>query len=224
MSTPNELARPHVPQLHAYTPGFQPTGNDWIKLNTNESPYPPSPKVSEAIRAVVREDGAALRLYPSPTSAPLRSQVAEIHDVSSDQVIIGNGSDDILNLLVRVFGGPDVSTGYTLPSYSLYPVLVAIQDGRVSTIEFDRSMALPVEQIARSDARAFFLTSPNAPTGVGFSNRVIEEVLEKFSGLLVVDVQLPHGGLKQSGTGKDCSRYSLEEYLTLKRISVLIED
>ncbi len=187
MNTPNELARPHVPQLHAYTPGFQPTGNDWVKLNTNESPYPPSPKVAAALREAVGENATILRLYPSPTSAPLRAQVAEIHVVSPERVIIGNGSDDILNLLVRVFGGPDAATGYTLPSYSLYPVLVAIQDGSVSTIEFDRSMTLPVERIVQSGARAFFLTSPNAPTGVGFSNQAIEEVLQKFTGLLVVD-------------------------------------
>jgi histidinol-phosphate aminotransferase len=187
VSTPHELARSHVPPLHAYTPGFQPTGDGWIKLNTNESPYPPSPMVAEAVRAAVGDDGTNLRLYPNPTSAPLRTQIAAIHGIAADQVIIGNGSDDILNLLVRVFGGPESSTGYTLPSYSLYPVLVAIQDGSVSTIEFDRSMTLPVEQIAQSDARAFFLTSPNAPTGIGFSNDAIEAVLRKFSGMLVVD-------------------------------------
>mgnify|MGYP006075974539 CR=1 FL=1 len=187
MSTPTELARTHVPRLHAYTPGFQPTGSDWVKLNTNESPYPPSPKVAEAITQSVTDDGASLRLYPSPTSAPLRAQIAELHGLAADQVIIGNGSDDILNLLVRVFGGPETPTGFTLPSYSLYPVLVAIQDGGTATIDFDRSMILPVEQIANSDAQAFFLTSPNAPTGVGFTNESIEQILQSFSGLLVVD-------------------------------------
>lgn len=187
MSTPTELARTHVPRLHAYTPGFQPIGAGWIKLNTNESPYPPSPKVADAITRAVDDVGASLRLYPSPTSAPLRAQIADLHGLTADQVIIGNGSDDILNLLVRVFGGRETPTGFTLPSYSLYPVLVAIQDGGVDMIEFDRSMSLPVEQIAGSDARAFFLTSPNAPTGVGFSNTAIEEVLQTFSGLLVID-------------------------------------
>ncbi len=187
MNTPSQLARPHVPSLHAYTPGFQPSGEGWIKLNTNESPYPPSLRVKVAISDAVGAEGSSLRLYPSPTSAPLRQQIASLHGLADDQVIVGNGSDDILNLLVRVFGGPESPAGFTLPSYSLYPVLVAIQDGCTQTIEFDRSMKLPVEKMAASDASIFFLTSPNAPTGVAFSNESITEVLNKFSGILVVD-------------------------------------
>lgn len=187
MPSPRELAQPHVPALHAYTPGLQPTEAGWIKLNTNECPYPPSPRVAAAIRQELVEDGAALRLYPNPTSAPLRTRIARLHGVTPAQVIVGNGSDDVLNLLVRVFGGPEAPTGFTLPSYSLYPVLVGIQDGGTAVIEFDRSMRLPVERIAVSGARAFFLTSPNAPTGVGFSNDEIERVLRTFPGVLVVD-------------------------------------
>jgi histidinol-phosphate aminotransferase len=139
------------------------------------------------LREALSDDGAALRLYPSPTSAPLRAQIAALHGVAPEQVIVGNGSDDILNLLVRVFGGADTDTGYLIPSYSLYPVLVAIQDGGTEVIEFDRSMRLPVDRIAASGARAFFLTSPNAPTGVGFRNEEIAQVLGAFPGILVVD-------------------------------------
>ncbi len=187
MPTPSQLARPHVPALHAYTPGLQPTEAGWIKLNTNECPYAPSPRVAEAIAAELADAGARLRLYPNPTSAPLRAQVAKLHGLTPAQVIIGNGSDDILNLLVRVFGGEHAATGITLPSYSLYPVLVAIQDGGTETIEFDRSMRLPVDRIAASGAKAFFLTSPNAPTGVGFTNGELRRVLDTFPGMLVVD-------------------------------------
>jgi histidinol-phosphate aminotransferase len=79
------------------------------------------------------------------------------------------------------------TAGFTLPSYSLYPVLVAIQDGKSSFVEFDRSMKLPLEKIAASTARAFFLTSPNAPTGVAFSNAELEQALASFRGLFVVD-------------------------------------
>ncbi len=187
MPTPSALARPHVPALHAYTPGLQPTDTGWVKLNTNECPYPPSPRVAEAITAELTAGGTRLRLYPNPTSAPLRAQVASLHGLQPEQVIVGNGSDDILNLLVRVFGGEGEQTGLTLPSYSLYPVLVAIQDGGTEIIEFDRSMKLPVERIAASGAKAFFLTSPNAPTGVGFSNAELRQVLDTFPGVLVVD-------------------------------------
>ncbi len=195
--SPTFLALPHVAKLHAYTPGLQPTEAGWIKLNTNESPYPPSPRVAEALQREIGGEGAALRLYPNPKSAPLRAAVARLHGhgLAAEHVCIGNGSDDILNLLVRAFCGvgggnpvgPAAAAGFTLPSYSLYPVLVEIQDSRAEVIPFDRSMRLPVERMAASPARAFFLTSPNAPTGVAFANAEIERVLASFRGLLVVD-------------------------------------
>ena len=188
MSTdPSSLALPHVTRLHAYTPGLQPTGAGWVKLNTNECPYPPSPRVAEAVRREVGADGASLRLYPNPKSSPLRVALARYHGRAENEVCVGNGSDDILNLLVRVFAGEKAATGFTLPSYSLYPVLVAIQDGACETIEFDRSMRLPVDRIAATKAGIFFLTSPNAPTGVAFPNAEIECVLRAFPGLVVVD-------------------------------------
>ena len=222
-SNPSSFALPHVARLHAYTPGLQPTEPGWVKLNTNECPYPPSPRVAEALRQEIGSDGAALRLYPNPKSTPLRTAVAKLHarecpGLREDQVIIGNGSDDILNLLVRAFiggtadacraGSPDpagkpsaresagsgdpaphqsAGAAFTWPSYSLYPVLVGIQDGRAETIEFDRSMRLPVERIAHSKAKLIFLTSPNAPTGVGFTNAEFERVLAGYGGLFVVD-------------------------------------
>lgn len=181
------LALPHVAKLHAYTPGLQPTEPGWVKLNTNECPYPPSPRVAEAVRHELGPDGASLRLYPNPKSSPLRAAVARLHGVREENVVVGNGSDDILNLLVRAFAAPAAPAGFTFPSYSLYPVLVGIQDGGSEVVEFDRSMKLPVERIASSAARAFFLTSPNAPTGVAFPNSDIEAVLRGFGGLLIVD-------------------------------------
>jgi len=189
MPDPFSLALPHIAKLHAYTPGLQPTEPGWVKLNTNEFPYPPSPRVAEALRQEIGQDGAALRLYPNPKSGPLRAAVAQLHGCGLDErhVCIGNGSDDILNLLIRTFCAPEAAAGFTLPSYSLYPVLVEIEHGRTEIIEFDRTMRLPVEHIAGSAARAFFLTSPNAPTGIGFANVEIERVLQSFRGLLVVD-------------------------------------
>jgi histidinol-phosphate aminotransferase len=187
MPDPSSLALPHIAKLHAYTPGLQPTESGWVKLNTNECPYPPSPRVAEALRREIGEDAASLRLYPNPKSLPLRAAVARLHGLREENVIVGNGSDDILNLLTRAFCTQDAAAGFTLPSYSLYPVLVEIQDGRSSVIEFDRTMRLPFDRIAASGARMFFLTSPNAPTGVGFANADLERVLGSFRGLLVVD-------------------------------------
>lgn len=189
MFDPASFALPHVAKLHAYTPGLQPNEPGWVKLNTNECPYPPSPWVAEALRAEIGAAGEALRLYPNPTSAALRRTVAEHHGhgLRAENVCVGNGSDDILNLLVRAFCTQTIPLGFTMPSYSLYPVLVEIQDGRSEVIEFDRSMKLPLARMAGSSARAFFLTSPNAPTSVGFSRAEIEEALKIFKGLLVVD-------------------------------------
>src|SRR5690606_10575141 len=101
----SSLALPHIAKLHAYTPGLQPTEAGWVKLNTNENPYPPSPHVVEALREEIGADAAALRLYPNPRSTPLREAVAKLHGhgLSEANVCIGNGSDDILNRLVRDF-------------------------------------------------------------------------------------------------------------------------
>lgn len=189
MSSTLELALPHVAAMHAYTPGLQPTEPGWIKLNTNECPYPPSPLAAAAIIAELAGEGEKLRLYPNPKAAPLRQLVARLHGhgLVEENVLIGNGSDDVLNLLVRLFGGPEAPTAFSQPSYSLYPVLIAIQNGRAVPVPFDRSMKLPVAALAATDARACFLTSPNAPTGVGFANAEIADLLLRFSGLLVLD-------------------------------------
>ena len=183
----SRLALAHVPSLKAYAPGMQPGEEGWVKLNTNECPYPPSPKVAEALHREIGEDGRSLRLYPSPTSGALRAAVAALHGLAPENVCIGNGSDDLLNLLARCCCDELAPAGFTMPSYSLYPVLVSIQDGEPIEIEFDRDMRLPVETIAHSQARVFFLTSPNAPTGVGFRRSEIEAVLKAYRGLFVVD-------------------------------------
>jgi len=178
------LAPSHIRALHAYTPGLQPGEPGWTKLNTNENPYPPSPRVAEAI---ARELGEGLRLYPDPRSSKLRVAFARLHGLDEAHVIVGNGSDDVLNLLVRAFAGGGGSVSFSAPSYSLYPVLVAIENGRPEVIEFTREMTLPVEALARSRAPILFLTSPNAPTGVGFRTNEIEALANAFPGVLVVD-------------------------------------
>jgi histidinol-phosphate aminotransferase len=185
--TVEALALPHVPALHPYTPGLQPSGPGWVKLNTNECPYPPSPRVAEAIRAELGADGASLRLYPEPRSAPLREAIARMHGLSPANVCVGNGSDDLLNLIARCFCGPGAAATFTQPGYSLYPVLLGIQDAKAEPVPLDRSMKLPVEKFAASGAAALFLTSPNAPTGAGFPTDSIAQVLARFGGVTIVD-------------------------------------
>lgn len=181
----SDRALAHVQALHAYVPGKQPQDADWIKLNTNENPYPPSPRVAEAIAA---EAGDPLRKYPNPISAPLREKLAEhFHLPNSDWAFVGNGSDEILNLLIRTFCDAEAGAGYMVPSYSLYPVLLSIQNAKQVIVDFDSSMTLPVEAVANCDANIFFLTSPNAPTGVAFSTDEIRRLAETYPGILVVD-------------------------------------
>src|SRR5882672_6465498 len=103
ITEPSKLIRPLVQKLHAYVPGEQPKIKGLIKLNTNENPYPPSPKVLAAIKAAV--DGR-LRLYPNPTSQALREKLAKFHRCSPENIIVGNGSDELLALATRTFVEP----------------------------------------------------------------------------------------------------------------------
>lgn len=183
----SSLIRPLVRRLHPYVPGEQPKIRGLVKLNTNENPYPPSPRVAEALLKEIDFDGARLRLYPNPSSRPLREALARVHNVSTDWILAGNGSDDILNLLMRVFAGPGRPAGMTTPSYSLYPVLAALQNAPLLEVPFDHAFTLDPAHISACGANIFFLTSPNAPSGVGFPTAAIAEIAKNFPGILVVD-------------------------------------
>lgn len=179
----NQRAVPHVPALHAYVPGLQPTEPGWLKLNTNELQYPVSPRVGEAIQAEL----GRISLYPNPTSQPLRDAIAQHHGLDVSQVIVGNGSDDILNLLARTFSGRGQAAAMTLPSYSLYPALAGIQGSHMEPVPFTRAMDLPVREIVQCGANLFYLTAPNAPTGVNFELHVINAAASFFRGIFVID-------------------------------------
>ena len=187
MSSRLPAANAHVAAMSPYVPGEQPQGGGWVKLNTNENPYPPSLRSLEAIRVALVNDGAALRLYPSPDSAPLREAVARFHGCEAANVVAGNGSDDILNLLIRAYAGPGRPIGMLNPSYSLYPVLAAAQHAEVVKVEVTDAMGLDVDAVARCGAALFFLTNPNAPLGVAFATDVVRSLARVFPGLLVVD-------------------------------------
>src|SRR5207253_1866440 len=133
--------RPNVRALAGYTPGEQPHTGDIIKLNTNENPYPPSPRVLDALREALTGD--RLRKYPDPVGTHFRQVAGRILDVDPDGVLIGNGSDDILTVLTRAFvpeGGLVVSP---TPSYLLYRTLAELQGARFHTVPFDAEWDLP---------------------------------------------------------------------------------
>jgi histidinol-phosphate aminotransferase len=178
-----EALMPHILAHEGYVPGEQPDTTGWIKLNTNENPYPPSPRISDVIASQI--DG--LRLYASPDGRSLRKAISIKHGLSPDQVILGNGSDDVLNVLARAFCGPGHSIGIIVPSYSLYPLLASLQAAPIEAIEFDRDFNLPIDSICNCSADIFFMPSPHAPSGKGYSNETLCRILEEFPGLLVID-------------------------------------
>ncbi len=178
---------PHVAAMSAYTPGEQPQGGGWVKLNTNENPYAPSPAAVAAAQAAIGSDGDALRLYPEPASRALRESAATFHGLPADHVLAGNGSDDVLNLLIRAYAGPGRPVGMLDPSYSLYPVLAAAQAAPVIRVPILPELTFDPMAVAGCGAAVFFITNPNAPIGVAFSPARVAAAAAAFPGLLVVD-------------------------------------
>jgi histidinol-phosphate aminotransferase len=204
------LIRPLVRGLTPYVPGEQPKIKGLIKLNTNENPYPPSPRVRAATRAAV--DGR-LRLYPNPTAQPLREKLARLHDCRPENIIVGNGSDELLALAVRAFVEPIVGQAARLspagktpallcskslvqfltPSYSLYPVLADIHGAARSAVPLSANFALPslaeLKRARQWDFRAAltFVTTPNAPSGRGYRAAQLEELCRAQKGVVLLD-------------------------------------
>ncbi len=176
------LIRQSVEALQAYKPGEQPKRAGLVKLNTNENPYPPSPKVNEVLATVVPE---TLRLYPDPESTALRQAVADLQGVGVGQVFAGNGSDEILALCTRAFVEDDGSIGYFMPSYSLYPVLAAIRNVPGVACELTDTFEWPARDPA--PASLFFLANPNAPTSMLFPKDRIRAFCRSFPGVVLVD-------------------------------------
>jgi histidinol-phosphate aminotransferase len=178
-------ARPAVEEMTGYTPGEQPgPGERVIKLNTNENPYPPSPRVLEAIRAL---DGESLRRYPNPTAEPFRAAAARALGVTPDMILAGNGSDEILTLVVRAFLDPGDTLAYPDPTYSLYPVLARIGDVRVAEVPWGPDWELPVDGLVASGARAVFFANPNAPSGTEVPRARVQALAARFAGLVLID-------------------------------------
>jgi histidinol-phosphate aminotransferase len=191
--------RPLVRQLHAYVPGEQPKIKGLIKLNTNENPYPPSPKVLRTVRAAV--DGR-LRLYPNPTAQALREKLAQLHRCGPENIIVGNGSDELLALATRAFVEPAAGaprhSGRALaqffnPSYSLYPVLTDIHGGRNNPVPLKPDFGLPsVAELRRDkqwrfDAALTFVTTPNAPSGRGYATAELSALCAAQKGVVILD-------------------------------------
>jgi histidinol-phosphate aminotransferase len=168
-----------------YVPGEQPgPGEKVIKLNTNENPFPPSPRVLEAIRAV---DPESLRRYPSPKADLFRTTAARVHGVTPDMILAGNGSDEILAIVMRTFLGPGAILAYPDPTYSLYPVLADEGESRVRTVPWGPDWDLPVDALLETAPRAIFFANPNAPSGTLVKQARVRDLALAFDGLVLVD-------------------------------------
>jgi histidinol-phosphate aminotransferase len=172
-----------IEAMQGYVPGEHINDPDVIKLNSNENPYPPSPRVLAAVTAAA---GAGLRRYPEPASDTLRAAAARVYGVDIDHVIAGNGSDELLSMLMRCFVGPGDRVAYATPTYSLYDTLVEIQGGRKATVQYADDFAIP-PALAKQRAAVTFLCNPNAPSGTLVSRAAIARLARTVEGILVVD-------------------------------------
>ena len=174
--------RESVARMQGYVPGEQPRTGGFIKLNTNENPYPPSPAVARALQTL---DPADLRLYPDPACTVLRRAIADLHRCDPVRVLAGNGLDELLSLCVRAFVPDGGSVGFMDPSYSLYPVLADIRglSKRPVALGARYEWNMP----AGYTASLFILTHPNAPTGLCYDRASVLGFCRSFAGVVVID-------------------------------------
>lgn len=179
--------RDNIRRMHGYTSGEQPDGDDVIKLNTNENPYPPSPAVDAALKSF---DVHTLRRYPQPTADRFRALAAKRHGVSLDRVIVTNGGDELLRMAFTTFLDAGDVFGTTDPSYSLYSVLAEIQSCPVKTLPLTDDWDLPrdfAQQMNDAGARLVCIVNPHAPTGALVDADVIGNIANELDGVLLVD-------------------------------------
>lgn len=175
--------RPTIRQMHGYVPGEQPQDQQYIKLNSNENPYPPSPRVREALHRAIGQD---LRLYPDPVANRLRDTAAAVYGLHREQILVGNGSDDLLTMLMRTCVGPGDRVAYPVPTYSLYDELVTMQDGHIIHVPFPEDFSLP-PHLGEVDASLTILCHPNAPSGTLPPLAHVEALAQQVRGILVID-------------------------------------
>jgi histidinol-phosphate aminotransferase len=175
--------RENIEKMAGYTPGEQLGDLGYIKLNTNENPYPPSPRVIEAIK---KEATSLIRLYPNPLADPLRETASKVYNLDTENIMVGNGSDDLLSIICRAFIGKDDGIIIPIPTYTLYDTLVTIQEGIIKKVPFNEDFSLPAE-IFSVKGKLIFLANPNSPSGTFINIKDIEKIAETFNGMIIID-------------------------------------
>jgi histidinol-phosphate aminotransferase len=179
----SRFRKPRLQGFSPYVPGIQPPdGEGWVKLNTNESPFPPSPAVPAAVAAAVER----LMLYPDPVQRDFRDALAAVYDVHPDQLVGGNGADEVLAMAVRAFVPRGGRAAYLQPSYSLVPALLSINDVEGEEHAFDDGFRMP-RSFVTSDAPLKFLTNPNSPTGTLLPLEDVDELCRLSPGVVLLD-------------------------------------
>ena len=174
----------HIDRMAGYVPGEQPRDGGFIKLNTNENPYPPSPRVLEAIAGAL---GDRLRLYPDPVGTAFRKVAASLHRVEPDMIMTGNGSDDLLTIVTRAFVGPGDLVAYPTPSYILYRTLAEIQGARSVEVPFEADWTLDPDRFSSLKPRLAFIANPNSPSGTALTSDQLGAIADRLDCPLVVD-------------------------------------
>ena len=177
--------RPEIEAMAGYVPGEQPQTDEFVKLNTNENPYPASPAVARAVEETLRR---GLQKYPQPMADPFRQKAAEVLGVEPDWILAGNGSDDILTIATRALVGQGQLLRLPYPSYILYRTLAQIQGAGSEEIHFEPDWSLPDRfAAAGDDLRLVFLPNPNSPSGTAVPPERILELAEQLPCPLLVD-------------------------------------
>jgi histidinol-phosphate aminotransferase len=177
--------RKHLQSIAGYTPGEQPPPDSLtIKLNTNENPYPPSPEVFHALQTL---DPEWLRRYPDPTVIAFRQAASEVLDIPPDWLVVGNGSDELISLIVRAFVEPEATVVYPMPSYVLYRTVAQIQAAKSIEIPYDEDFNFPLQAILDAQGAVTFIASPNSPIGNVVCAHDLDTLAVNLRGLLVID-------------------------------------
>ncbi len=178
--------RPTIDAMTGYVPGEQPkSGIKVIKLNTNENPYPPSPKAIACLQTI---DSDSLRRYPDPFAHDFCQAISDVLGVPKDWVIVGNGSDDVLNILIRACAeGRDRKVVYPMPTYVLYRTLSVMQPAEIVEVPYGENFQLPIAELVAANGAVTFIASPNSPSGHIVPLDDLRKLARQVSGVLAID-------------------------------------
>ncbi|MEO5327984.1 MAG: histidinol-phosphate transaminase [Magnetococcus sp. THC-1_WYH] len=184
---PTCFIRPNVAAMTGYVPGEQPAPTrNLIKLNTNENPQEPPPRVKKALEEAM---DISCRRYPDPSATAVRELACRVygHRLTPEQVIVGNGSDDLLTMIMRTFIDPGELVVAPGPTYSLYEALTRLQGGSYRDIPWNEGGGLPVAALVTSGAKVILVVRPNAPTGHVVDLEDVARLCREFRGIVVLD-------------------------------------